>query len=211
MREDLPSLEAGAVNLVAHVENVKKFGVPVVVAINRFSTDTDAEIDRVIAVAKAAGAFRCEVSEMFTSGGAGGLSLGRAVMAACQEPKQFRYLYDLDEPLERKLEILARDIYGADGIDMTPAARRSAERFAELGFGKLPVCVAKTQYSLSHDPKRLGRPRGYRFPVRELRLSAGAGFVYALAGDISTMPGLPSNPAARRIGVDAQGNITGLS
>ena len=132
-------------------------------------------------------------------------------MAACAEPSRFRFLYELGQPIEEKLGVLAREIYGADGVDLAPAAKEAAARFSSLGADKLPVCVAKTQYSLTHDPKQVGEPRGYRFPIRELRLSAGAGFVYALAGEIGTMPGLPSNPAARRIDLDPDGNITGVS
>ena len=211
MHEDLAALRAGAENLTAHVENVRKFGVPVVVAVNRFPTDSEAELAEVARISAEAGAFQTAVSDIFAHGGAGGAALARAVIAACNEPSRFRYLYDLDQSIEEKLGVLAREIYGADGVDLAPAAKESAARFAKLGADKLPVCVAKTQYSLSHDPKQIGRPKGYRFPIRELRLSAGAGFVYALAGEIGTMPGLPSNPAARRIDLAPDGTITGVT
>ena len=208
LAEDLDALGAGAPNLEAHLDNLARFGVPVVVAVNRFPTDHDAELDELCRLAREAGASDAVVCDVYAQGGAGGEALARAVAAA--PPGNFRELYPLDAPLADKLRTLATSIYGADDIDLSPAATKGLERFTELGYGGLPVCVAKTQYSLSHDPKLLGRPRDYRFPIREVRLSAGAGFVYALAGNISTMPGLPGEPAALGIDIDNDGNIRGL-
>ncbi len=208
LAEDLDALRAGVVNLEAHLDHLRAFGLPVVVAVNRFPTDHDAELDELGRLAREAGAADAAVCDVYAEGGAGGEALAHAV--ASVEPGSFRELYPLDAPLEEKLRILATRIYGADDIDVAPDAAKALARFTELGFGGLPVCVAKTQYSLSHDPKLLGRPRGYRFPIREVRLSAGAGFIYALAGKISTMPGLPAEPAALGIDVDASGDITGL-
>lgn len=209
--EDLDALDAGRANLEGHLAILRKFGVPVVVAINRFPTDTDREIDAVRQIASDAGASHVAVSDAFAHGGEGAIELARCVMSACELPSRFRYLYELDLPLVDKLEIIAREIYGAEGLDVEPAARKQLDLFQSHGFGGLPVCVAKTQYSFSHDPKRLARPTGYRFPIRDARLSAGAGFVYVLAGEMSTLPGLPASPAALRIGVDEHGEIFGIS
>ncbi len=207
---DLDAIQAGAANLRAHVENLQKFGLPVVVAINQFPSDDDREIELVRRIALDAGAVAAVPSQVFARGSAGGVELAEAVIQAAAAPKQLTFLYPLDAPLAEKIGVLAREIYGAEGIDLSPQAARDLARFEELGYGGLPVCVAKTQYSLSHDPKLLGRPSGYRLPVREARLSAGAGFVYVLTGDIVTLPGLPSEPAATRIEVDDDGNVVGL-
>lgn len=209
-QEDLDALQAGRANLEGHLDILRKYGIPIVVAINRFPTDTDREIQLVREIALAAGATHVAVSDAFARGGIGSEDLARQVISACQYPSQFRFLYDLKQPLIEKLEILAREIYGADGIEVEPLAKKQLEAFQNAGFGELPVCVAKTQYSFSHDSKLLARPTGYRFPIREARLSAGAGFVYVLAGEMSTLPGLPGSPAALRIRVDDAGNISGV-
>jgi len=208
LAEDLDALRAGAVNLEAHLDHLRAFGLPVVVAVNRFPTDHEAELDELCRLAREAGASQAVVCDVYARGGEGGEELADAVASA--KPASFRELYPLDAPLEDKLRILATRIYGADDIDLSPGASKALARLTKLGFGALPVCVAKTQYSLSHDPKLSGRPRGYRFPIREVRLSAGAGFVYALTNNIRTMPGLPGTPAALGIDVDESGAITGL-
>jgi formate--tetrahydrofolate ligase len=209
LREDLDALEAGLINLEGHIDVVRTFGVPVVVAVNRFPGDTDRELQRACEFAASKGA-RVAICDAFARGGEGALELAETVEASSREAGRFTPLYDLAEPLEAKLDKVACGIYGADGVDFEPAARRRIERLTELGYGGLPVCVAKTQYSFSHDPKRLGRPRGFRLPIREVRLFAGAGYVQALAGDIQTMPGLPLEPAAMHIDVDADGVIRGM-
>lgn len=209
--ENLDALHAGAVNLQAHLAILQKFGIPTVVAINRFPTDTDREIEELQKIAVDSGATAVAVSDAFAQGGAGAEELARAVIQATKKPSHFRQLYPLDATPEEKMACLAREIYGAEGVEIAPLAREKLALFTKLGFGRLPLCIAKTQYSLSHDAKRLGWPKGYRFPIRDVRLAAGAGFLYALAGDISTMPGLPTNPAAQRIDLDSQGNIVGLT
>ena len=207
--ENLEALKKGLCNLGAHVENLKKYGVPVVVAINRFHTDTPAEIALLGAYCKEL-EVEYALSEVFAKGGEGGVELAEKVVAACQEPSSYHPLYDWKKPIKEKLEILAREIYGADGVVYTAAADKSIREIEALGKGELPVCVAKTQYSLSDNPKLLGRPKGFEITVKEVRLSAGAGFIVALTGDIMTMPGLPKEPAALKIDVDASGHITGL-
>ena len=207
--ENLEALEKGLCNLGAHVENLKKYGVPVVVAINRFHTDTPAEIALLGAYCKEL-EVEYALSEVFSKGGEGGVELAEKVVAACEKPSCYHPLYDWKKSIQEKLDILAREIYGADGVVYTAAAVKSIREIEALGKGDLPVCVAKTQYSLSDDPKRLGRPKGFEITVKEIRLSAGAGFIVALTGDIMTMPGLPKEPAALKIDVDADGHITGL-
>jgi formate--tetrahydrofolate ligase len=205
------AVRRGSVNLAAHIEIVRRFGVPVVVAINRFATDTDAELATVREAALAAGAQDAVVSTHFSEGGKGAADLASAVWAAAEQgAPQFRLLYPDEMPLAEKIETLATAIYGADGIDISPAAARGL-RFAEsLGCGGLPICMAKTQASLSHDATLKGRPRGFRVPIREVQLRAGAGFVTPLAGDMLTMPGLPLHPAGETIGLDDHGNVFGL-
>jgi formate--tetrahydrofolate ligase len=205
------AVRAGGVNLAKQIENVMAYGVPVVVAINVFPTDTEGEIAAVREVAMAAGARDAVVARHFTDGGAGAEDLARAVWAAAEEgAPDFALLYPDDMPLRDKIETIATRIYGADGVDYLPAAAKSLKLYEDMGFGHLPVCVAKTQYSLSHDAKLLGRPTGFRLPIREVRLSAGAGFVTPIAGDMRTMPGLNSRPGGERIDLDADGNIVGL-
>ncbi|MCC6215302.1 MAG: formate--tetrahydrofolate ligase [Polyangiaceae bacterium] len=211
LAEDLDALRAGACNLEGHLAALARFGVPAVVAINRFPTDHDAEVDALRQLALEAGAVGAEVSDVFARGGEGAEALARVVVSAAATPSAFRFLYPLELPLAEKLETVAREIYGAEGVDLDPAAERQLARFEALGYGALPVSIAKTQYSFSADPARLGRPRGFRFPIREARLSAGAGFVYALSGEITTMPGLPAEPGAHRIDVDSDGRVVGLT
>lgn len=210
LEEDVEAISAGSVNLQAHLEILRRFGVPTVVALNRFPSDTDREIETVRRLALDFGAASFAVTEAFSQGGAGAIELARAVVDACELPNQFKFLYPLDMPIEEKLSTVVRDVYGGDGVEIQPLARRRIAQFREWGFEHLPVCIAKTQYSLSHDPARLGRPRGFQLPIRDIRLAAGAGFLYALTGEISTMPGLPRDPAALRIGVNDDGTITGI-
>lgn len=207
--ENLDALRAGSVNLLAHIENLKKFGVPVVVAINHFYADTQAEIDYVEQICKAAGA-DFAVSKCFAEGGAGSLELAEKVAAACEKENHFHTLYDLDLPVYEKIEKIAQEVYGADGVDYTKAAKKAIDGFIALGADKLPVCMAKTQYSLSDDPTKLGRPSGFRITVSSASLSAGAGFLVCQTGNVMTMPGLSKSPAAYRIDVDDQGNTVGL-
>lgn len=207
--ENLDALRAGSVNLLAHIENLKKFGVPVVVAINHFYADTQAEIDYVEQICKAAGA-DFAVTKCFAEGGAGSLELAEKVAAACEKENHFHTLYDLDLPVYEKIEKIAKEVYGADGVDYTKAAKKAIDGFIALGADKLPVCMAKTQYSLSDDPTKLGHPSGFRITVSSASLSAGAGFLVCQTGNVMTMPGLSKSPAAYRIDVDDQGNTVGL-
>ena len=207
--ENLEALNRGMVNLGAHIDNMQKYGLPVVVAINRFGDDTDAELNMVAQYCAENGA-EFALSEVFTKGGEGGMELARKVVQACEKPSHFHPIYDETLPIPEKIEIIAREIYGADGVTYTAAAQKNIAEIEALGGGKLPVCIAKTQYSLSDNPALLGRPRGFTLTVREVKYSAGAGFVVVLAGDIMTMPGLPKSPAAQRIDVDRAGVITGL-
>ena len=207
--ENLAALEKGIVNLGAHIENMHKYGVPVVVAINRFGSDSDAELEYVENYCRALGA-DFALSEVFAKGGEGGRELAEKVCAAAEKPSDFHPIYSDGMTLCEKIETVAKEIYGADDVDFMPAAKRSLDEIEALGAGGMPVCIAKTQYSLSDDAALLGRPKGFRITVREVRLSNGAGFVVALAGNIMTMPGLPKAPAAERIGIDEEQKITGL-
>lgn len=210
-QENLPALERGCANLRKHIENARLFGIPVVVAINRFNTDTEAEIALVKEQAVAAGAEGAFVSEVWARGGEGGVELAEAVIAACEKPSNFRFLYPLDIPIKEKIEIIATHIYGADGVDYLPEAERKIKLYTELGYDKLPICMAKTHLSLSHEPNWKGVPRGYRLPIRDVRASAGAGFLYPLCGDMRTMPGLPSKPAFQKVDIDLEtGKVVGL-
>jgi formate--tetrahydrofolate ligase len=209
--ENVAAVRMGTQNLAKQIENVRRFGVPVVVAINAFPSDTPAETTAIAEAALAAGARDAVLSTHFTDGGAGAEALAEAVWdAATEGAPDFRMLYPNDAPLSTKIWTVATEIYGADGVDLLPAAEKSLRRIEELGFGHLPVCIAKTQYSLSHDPLLLGRPREFRVPIRDLRLFAGAGFVTAYAGDMRTMPGLPTRPGGENIDIDSDGNIVGL-
>jgi formyltetrahydrofolate synthetase len=209
--ENLELVEAGLPNLIQHVENVQKFGVPVVVAINRFKTDTDREIGIVREAAMKAGAFDCVVSEVWAKGGEGGAALAEAVVRACEQPSQFRFLYPDEFSIKEKIETIAREIYRADGVDYMPEAERKIELYTAQGYDKLPLNMAKTHLSFSHDPKLKGAPRGWRLPIRDIRASVGAGFLYPLCGAMRTMPGLPSRPAFVDVDIDlATGKVKGL-
>lgn len=202
---------AGCTNLRAQIANAAIYGRPVVVALNRFPSDHAEEIAVVKQVAAEAGAFATVESQVFAEGGAGGDDLAAAVEQACAQPGEFRYLYDLSWSLTKKIETLTSTIYGASSVEFSSDARKQLERYEKQGYGNLPICMAKTQYSLSHDATKIGAPRDYTFPIREVRLAAGAGFIYPLAGDMRTMPGLPASPGAERIDIDSEGNTVGLS
>ncbi|MBN1865902.1 formate--tetrahydrofolate ligase [Candidatus Sumerlaeota bacterium] len=208
---DVETLVAGLPNLQKQVENVRRHGVPVVVAINRFPTDTDEEIQAILDAAKDYGVEDAVVHDLHTRGGEGGVELAEAVVRAADKPNSFQMLYD-DEgvTIEEKMEKIVREIYGGDGINIEPKAAGQIAQFKEWGFGDLPVCMAKTHLSLSHDPKVPGRPTGFTVPVREVRLSAGAGFLYALCGSIMTMPGLPATPGGTKVDIDSDGRIVGM-
>ena len=209
--ENVEAVRKGSANLAAQIENVRVFNVPVVVAVNHYPDDTDAEVAAIREVALAAGARDVVVSRHFAGGGAGAEDLARAVWSAAEEgAPDFRLLYPDDIPLREKIETVAVRIYGARGVDELPAATKALKLYEDLGFGNLPVCMAKTHLSLSHDPSLKGRPTGFRVPIREVRLSAGAGFVTPLLGEMRTMPGLPSHPAGESIDIDSDGNIVGL-
>jgi formate--tetrahydrofolate ligase len=208
--ENLPALEKGCANLAKHIENARLFGVPVVVAVNPFTTDTDKEIALVQKEAAAAGAEGAFLSEVWAKGGEGGRELAEAVVAACEKKNDFKFLYPLEAPIKEKIETIATKVYGADGVDFAPEAREKLELFTKWGLDKLPICMAKTHLSLSHDSKLKGRPTGFRVPIRDIRPSAGAGFLYPLCGTFSTMPGMPSVPAAVKVDIDEEGKVVGL-
>ena len=209
--ENIPALERGVPNLLRHVSNIKNvFGLPCVVAVNRFPTDTDAEIDFIIEKCRELGV-NTVLSTVWADGGRGGEALAREVVRLCEEEKgSFTFAYDADMTTEQKIDAIVRRIYGGDGASIAPAAKKQIARLTELGFGNMPVCMAKTQYSFSDDQTKLGAPTGFTVTVRSVKVSAGAGFIVALTGDIMTMPGLPKVPAAERIDVDENGMISGL-
>ncbi len=207
--ENMEALEKGSVNLGAHIDNLKKFGVPVVVAINHFYADTDREIEFVKNFCESKGA-DFSVTKCFAEGGEGSVDLAQKVVDACEKENNFHHLYDLDMPLYDKVETIAREIYGADGVDYTKEAKKSIDEFIALGADKIPVCMAKTQYSLSDNPTALGRPKNFRITVSSASLSNGAGFIVLQTGSIMTMPGLSKSPAAFKIDVDENGNTVGL-
>jgi len=210
-QENVAAVTKGAANLAAQIENVRNYHVPVVVAINHYPTDTDAEVEAIRRVAMDAGARDVVESRHFAEGGAGAEDLARAVWDAAEEgAPDFELLYPDDMPLREKIETVAVRIYGARGVDELPAATKALKLYEDLGYGNLPVCMAKTHLSLSHDPSLKGRPTGFRVPIREVHLSAGAGFVTPLLGEMRTMPGLPSHPAGENIDIDANGDIVGL-
>ena len=210
LTEDLDAVRAGAGNLVKHIENVRLHGVPVVVAINRFPSDTAAEHALVKQIALEAGAFDAAISTMFDDGGAGGEELAHAIVRAADEPQTFRFLYPESACLQEKIETIATRIYGAAAVEYSPLAKQKLAQFEELGWGRFPICMAKTQYSLSHDAKLRGRPEGFTFPILDVRVSVGAGFVYPLAGSVMTMPGLGRTPNAQQVDLDDEGQIIGL-
>ncbi|MFN9305253.1 MAG: formate--tetrahydrofolate ligase [Planctomycetota bacterium] len=209
-QEDLDALQAGIGNLQKQIENVRLFGIPVVVAVNRFPGDTDAEIEFVRTAAIEAGASAAHVSTLFADGGKGGEDLAHALVKAADEPSSFRLLYPDEASLKEKIETLATKVYGADGVDYEPLAEQQLAKFEACGYGRFPICMAKTQYSLSHDPNLKGRPTGFRFKVRDARVAVGAGFVYPLAGEIMTMPGLGKVPGGARMDIDQDGNVVGM-
>lgn len=208
--EDLTALEKGLPNLLRHVSNIKNvYGLPAVVAVNRFPTDTDAEVELIIRRCRELGV-NVVLSDVWAKGGEGGIELAEEVVRLCEQPSAFAYSYELDMPLETKIEAIVKRIYGGDGVVFTAAAAKELATLKELGYDSLPVCMAKTQYSFSDDATKLGAPEGFTVTVKNVKVSAGAGFVVALTGDIMTMPGLPKVPAAEKIDVDDDGVITGL-
>jgi formyltetrahydrofolate synthetase len=211
LEENVDAVRRGAQNLAKQIENVTMFGIPAIVAINSFPTDTPAEVEAIREVALAAGARDAVVATHFVDGGKGAAALAEAVWAATEVgDAKFELLYPDEMPLDEKIETIARRVYGADGVEFLPSARKSLKQFEDLGYGHLPICMAKTQYSLSHDANLKGRPTGFTVPIREVRLSAGAGFITPLCGEMRTMPGLPSRPGGEKIDIDAEGNIVGL-
>jgi formate--tetrahydrofolate ligase len=211
LEENVDAVRTGASNLAAHVEIVRRYGIPAVVAINAFPTDTAAEVEAIREVALAAGARDAVVATHFVDGGAGATALAEAVWDATEDPsRSFRLLYPDEAPLGEKILTIVKEVYGGDGIELTPAAQKSLQSYEAMGFGHLPVCMAKTQYSISHDAALKGRPSGFTVPIREIRLSAGAGFITPLCGEMRTMPGLPSRPGGEKIDIDASGEVVGL-
>ncbi|MCS6831247.1 MAG: formate--tetrahydrofolate ligase, partial [bacterium] len=210
-REDLDALEQGSVNLKAHIDIVHRLGVPVVVAINRFPVDTEAEINLLSALASDAGAEAVAVSESFSRGAEGGIALARAVDEVCAGcGSHHQPLYSCKGTLQQKIEIVAKQVYGASDVRYEQGVRSQLKQFEKWGFQHLPICFAKTQFSLSHDPNLKGAPKGFTLPVKAVQLASGAGFVRVFCGDIMTMPGLPAEPAAQQIDVDADGRIVGV-
>jgi len=210
LNEDLALVEAGLSNLTAHIANVNHFGVPVVVAVNSFPTDTAAEAQLILDASRQAGAFGAAVSEHWEHGGAGAVELARLVEAASEAPSDFRFLYDVESSIVEKIETIATKIYGADSVEFEPRAARQVREFENAGFGNLPICMAKTHLSISHDPALKGAPTGFVLPIREVRASVGAGFLYPLAGDMATLPGLGSTPAFMNVDVEPDGRVKGL-
>jgi len=204
------AIETGSANLARHLGIVREFGLNAVVAVNRFPGDTDDEIELVRRIAVDQGAYAAEVNDGFTGGGAGAGGLAEAVVAAAEEPKSFDYLYPLDAPIADKIEAVAKRAYGADGISLQPAARAKIKAFDEAGYSRLPICMAKTQLSLSHDPKLANAPTGFTVGVRDLRAYTGAGWIVALCGDMQTMPGYGATPAAMSVDIDEHGETIGL-
>ncbi|MCI0397796.1 MAG: formate--tetrahydrofolate ligase [Chloroflexi bacterium] len=209
-RENLALLEAGLANLQFHIRNTRRFGVPVVVAVNKFETDTQAEVEFIKKAAIEAGAETAALSDHYTRGGEGAAELAEAVRDACRQPVNFDFLYPLELPIKQKIEIIAKEIYGAAEVVYEPLAETQIKSYEENGFGHLPICMAKTHLSISHDPSLKNAPSGYTLPVREVRASVGAGFIYPLLGEMSTMPGLGSTPAYMKVDIDEDGRVVGL-
>jgi len=209
--ENIGLLEAGMANLAAHIRNAKRFGIPVVVAVNKFPTDTQAEVEAVVAGAVAAGAETAVMSDHWTNGGDGAMQLAEAVTAACEKPSNFQFLYPLDIPIKAKIETIAKEIYSAGEVMYEPAAEKQIKSYEDNGFGNLPICMAKTHLSISHDPNLKNAPSGYTLTLREVRASVGAGFIYPLLGEMRTMPGLGTRPVFMNIDIDDDGNVVGLS
>ena len=207
--ENIEALKKGMTNLAKHIENIQKFGLPIVVAINAFPTDTENELQELKALCESMGA-SVSISEAWAKGGEGAIDLAQKVIEATEKPSNFQYMYDVNESIKDKIHAIATKIYGADGVNYTPAVEKTIAEFEAEGLDKMPICMAKTQYSLSDDQFKLGAPTGFKITVRELRISAGAGFIVALTGNILTMPGLPKKPAAENMDIDINGKITGL-
>jgi len=210
LENNVADVEAGAANLRKQIENIKLHGVTPVVAINAFATDNPEEIEAVKRIAIESGALGAAVSTHWADGGKGAIELAEMVIAAADEPSEFKFLYDLDQPIKAKIETIAKKIYGADDVSYAPFADDQIKNYEANGFGKLPICMAKTHLSLSHDPTLKGAPTGFTLPVREVRASVGAGFIYPICGDMRTMPALPEHPAAERVDIDENGNVVGL-
>jgi methylenetetrahydrofolate dehydrogenase (NADP+) / methenyltetrahydrofolate cyclohydrolase / formyltetrahydrofolate synthetase len=211
-QENLDLLEKGCSNLVRLIANVRSFGIPVVVAVNRFKDDTDNEVALVRRLAIAAGAADAVVSNHWAEGGEGAIELGKAVITACEQKSDFHFLYSLDLSIKEKIEKIVKEMYGGAGVEYSPDAEKKVELYTRQGFDKLPICMAKTQYSLSHDPELKGAPSGFTVPVRDIRASVGAGFLYPLLGTMATMPGLSTRPGYYDVDLDtATGRIIGLS
>ncbi|NLJ38519.1 MAG: formate--tetrahydrofolate ligase [Candidatus Atribacteria bacterium] len=209
-QEDIEAVTKGSENLIKQIENARYFGIPVIVAINAFTSDTHNEIETVRKISIENGAFDAVVSEVWAKGGEGGKDLAHAVVQACENGGNFQFLYPLDIPIKDKIHTIATKIYGADGVVYESEAEKKIKLFTEMGWDNLPICMAKTHLSLSHDPKLLGRPRGFKLPIRDIRPSIGAGFLYPLCGEMRTMPGLPSVPAGNAVDFDEDGNVVGL-
>ena len=207
--ENIEELKKGMTNLAKHIENIQKFGLPIVVAINAFPTDTENELQELKALCESMGA-SVSISEAWAKGGEGAIDLAQKVIEATEKPSNFQYMYDVNDSIKDKINAIATKIYGADGVNYTPAVEKTIAEFEAEGLDKMPICMAKTQYSLSDDQFKLGAPTGFKITVRELRISAGAGFIVALTGNILTMPGLPKKPAAENMDIDINGKITGL-
>lgn len=208
--ENVEAVRKGCVNLAKHIENMNKYNVPVVVCVNRFTPDTDAEVEAVIEEAKKAGADSCVPVTVWADGGDGGIELAKAVVEACDKPNDFKLLYDDDMSIREKIETIATEIYGAKDVEFSELAEEKMKLYTKWGLDKLAICIAKTHLSISHDPSLLGAPSGYTFPIRDIRPSAGAGFLYPLAGEMRTMPGMPSRPASVNVDIDENGKTVGL-
>lgn len=207
--ENIEALKKGMTNLAKHIENIQKFGLPIVVAINAFPTDTENELKELKALCESMGA-SVSISEAWAKGGEGAVDLAQKVIEACEKPSDFHYMYDENDTVKNKINAIATQIYGADGVNYTSAVEKTIAELEAAGLDKMPICMAKTQYSLSDDQTKLGAPTGFKITVRELRISAGAGFIVALTGNVLTMPGLPKKPAAENMDIDINGKITGL-
>jgi formyltetrahydrofolate synthetase len=210
--ENLELLKSGLGNMLHHIKTARKYGIPVVVAVNKFFTDSPAELELVRkAAVEEGGAEAAVVSNHWEMGGEGAIDLAKEVVKAANLSSEFKFLYPLNLTIKEKIEIIAREVYGADGVDYLPEAEGKIEEYTRLGFDKLPICMAKTHLSLSHDPALKGVPKGFRIPVRDLRASVGAGFIYPILGKMSTMPGLPTRPAFYDVDIDLEtGRVTGL-
>ena len=210
IEENIKPLKEGSCNLQKHIENAKYFGIPVVVAINKFKTDTEKEIETLKELSLKYGADDVEVSEVWEKGGEGGIGLAEKVIKASEKEKNFKFLYEDNWDIKKKIETIATKIYGAGKIEYSPLAEKKIKTYTKWGFGNLPICMAKTHLSLSHDPNLKGKPDGFTLPIRDIRVSAGAGFIYPLCGEMRTMPGLPSHPAGEKVDIDKDGKIVGL-